>query len=613
MSGIQGFVTKGFGVIIGLMLLIGFLFHMELIAFNNFISDKEKRYEQVMLAKEISHINTSITLEAMDSIIDRGELKIHDDRKEAIDTLFKRFHTLKEDFLASADTPMERSESQKVVKALTELEPVIKVTLTNLITSGASEDKFATIDDSIDDASDVINSGIEKIIKSIDGELKEADESLSGFQTNSLIILILIIAISVIISLVIARAFISRVVNSIKSLQVGLNSFFDFLNKRVSNVEDVKIDNNDEFGDMAKVLNENIKSIERSISQDEQLIKEATNVANSVKSGNLDIKIDANTTNKSLNDFKSVINDMLSVLKSSVGSDINKIKSTLNNFSQNDFKSNIPNANGSIEVEINHLHKMIVDMLSKRLDVGLNLESNATTLKDSSNKLSTSSTQQVASLEETSASIDNITQGIQLNNKKIEEMSKNANDTKTSATSGKKLAEKTASSMNDISESTNKILESIESIDQIAFQTNILSLNAAVEAATAGESGKGFAVVAGEVRNLASRSAEAARDIKDIVDSADNKAKEGRVISDEMEKGYEVLLDKIGNTASLITEIENSANEQLRNIEQINNTMGEIDRSTQENAIVAQNNSEIANKTYNMAKDIVADVKSVNF
>merc|ERR1711991_1300727 len=102
---------------------------------------------------------------------------------------------------------------------------------------------------------------------------------------------------------------------------------------------------------------------------------------------------------------------------------------------------------------------------------------------------------------------------------------------KSAVHTGQNLATKTASSMDEINTEVNAINESITIIDQIAFQTNILSLNAAVEAATAGEAGKGFAVVAQEVRNLASRSAEAAKEIKDLVESATIKANDGKKIS----------------------------------------------------------------------------------
>merc|ERR1711879_104182 len=125
----------------------------------------------------------------------------------------------------------------------------------------------------------------------------------------------------------------------------------------------------------------------------------------------------------------------------------------------------------------------------------------------------------------------------------------------------------------DIDTQVHSINEAITVIDQIAFQTNILSLNAAVEAATAGEAGKGFAVVAQEVRNLASRSAEAAKEIKHLVEDANIKANEGKQISDKMIKGYASLNESISKTIELIEDISNSSKEQQSGILQINDAI----------------------------------------
>ncbi|WP_423776185.1 methyl-accepting chemotaxis protein [Aliarcobacter skirrowii] len=143
-------------------------------------------------------------------------------------------------------------------------------------------------------------------------------------------------------------------------------------------------------------------------------------------------------------------------------------------------------------------------------------------------------------------------------------------DVKESVVLGENLANKTALSMDEINSKVEAINEAIEVIDQIAFQTNILSLNAAVEAATAGEAGKGFAVVAQEVRNLANRSAEAAKEIKSLVENATSKTNEGKKISDDMIEGYNNLNRLIGETITIIQDVSIASNEQLKGIEQIN-------------------------------------------
>jgi methyl-accepting chemotaxis protein len=187
------------------------------------------------------------------------------------------------------------------------------------------------------------------------------------------------------------------------------------------------------------------------------------------------------------------------------------------------------------------------------------------------------------------------------------------NNVKNAVSKGQSLASQTATSMDEINQQVNAINEAIAVIDQIAFQTNILSLNAAVEAATAGEAGKGFAVVAGEVRNLAARSAEAAKEIKDIVERATSKANQGKAISHEMIKGYEELNTHITKTISLIGDVSNSSREQETGILQINDAVNMLDRVTQENASEADKVSNIANEVLELAQSLLQNAKAKKF
>ena len=175
------------------------------------------------------------------------------------------------------------------------------------------------------------------------------------------------------------------------------------------------------------------------------------------------------------------------------------------------------------------------------------------------------------------------------------------------------MALKTSKSMQNIAKEVNLVNQAIAVIDSIAFQTNILSLNAAVEAATAGEAGKGFAVVAGEVRNLASRSAEAAKEIKTIVNSATLKANEGTDISNDMIDGYKQLHLSINEAISLISDIQVSSQEQLNAVEQINSSISLLDKQTQENANIAAQSHEVAVTTDFISNLIVKNANEKEF
>ncbi len=202
---------------------------------------------------------------------------------------------------------------------------------------------------------------------------------------------------------------------------------------------------------------------------------------------------------------------------------------------------------------------------------------------------------------------------IRNNTQNIAKMASYSNSVTKSASDGEKLANQTTIAMDEINNQVNLINDAISIIDQIAFQTNILSLNAAVEAATAGEAGKGFAVVAQEVRNLAARSAEAAKEIKTIVENATSKANQGKDIANHMINGYKELNENITNTINLISDIEMSSKEQLSGIEQINDAVNSLDQQTQQNAQIASQTHDVAVVTDEIAKLVVSNANAKEF
>ncbi|MFW2619579.1 methyl-accepting chemotaxis protein [Aliarcobacter butzleri] len=453
-----------------------------------------------------------------------------------------------------------------------------------------------------------------KIQENLSSISKRAVELRDEAEVTMENVLITAIILSVILFLIISILISNNIVNSLEKFKTGLLNFFSYLNRESNEARLVELDSKDEFGQMAKVVNENIIKTQKGIEEDRKLIDETISVLGEFEQGDLCQRLNLNVSNPALTQLKNVLNKMADNLENNIENVLNILEqysnyNYLNKISTKNLKEHLL----KLASGVNNLGDSITQMLVENKTNGLTLDKSSNMLLVNVDKLNLSSNEAAASLEETAAALEEITSNIRNNTESIAQMSKLSSNVTTSANQGEKLANETTVAMDEINNQVRLINEAIGVIDNIAFQTNILSLNAAVEAATAGEAGKGFAVVAQEVRNLASRSAEAAREIKTIVENATIKANEGKEIASNMIEGYKHLNQNISQTINLISDIQNASKEQLLGIEQINDAVNQLDQQTQQNAMVASQTHDIAIVTDEISKLIVSDADEKEF
>ncbi|MCW5618581.1 MAG: HAMP domain-containing protein, partial [Nitrosomonas sp.] len=257
------------------------------------------------------------------------------------------------------------------------------------------------------------------------------------------------------------------------------------------------------------------------------------------------------------------------------------------------------------------LSQMNINLKATVLDV----QNNAEIVRQAANEiasgnmdLSQRTEEQASSLEETAASMEEFASTVKQNSENAKQADQLATDASHVALKGGQMMGNVVKTMTSISDSSKNIANIINVIDSIAFQTNILALNAAVEAARAGEQGRGFAVVATEVRNLAQRSATAAKEIKSLIDDSVKRVENGTLQVNEAGKTMQEIVNSIKHVANIMSEITAASQEQSSGINQVNQAVAQMDEVTQQNAALVEEAAAAAESLEHQAKELTGAI-----
>jgi len=354
-----------------------------------------------------------------------------------------------------------------------------------------------------------------------------------------------------------------------------------------------------------KELNDNLN---RCIAAVNALVKDAKSLVQASLDGQLDTRADVSRHHGDFAEVVKGINDTLDAILLP----IKEAQTILENISDGDLQKFITGDykgdHAIIKTAINNTLSSLNDILSQVGDVSENVAASATELTSASHNLSEGAQEQAASVEEITASVHQTDQQIKQNAENANMANQLVSETNQAATSGQTEMQQLSKAMEEIFDASQNISKIIKVIDEIAFQTNILALNAAVEAARAGQHGKGFAVVAQEVRNLAGRSAQAAKETAEMIESSNKKVNEGVEFAGRTEGALKKIVENVMKVKDLVAEIATASKEQTHAMGQINEGMGQINTAVQNISSQSEETASAATQLTSQSEDLKAQL-----
>ncbi|MFZ1982042.1 MAG: methyl-accepting chemotaxis protein [Smithella sp.] len=393
--------------------------------------------------------------------------------------------------------------------------------------------------------------------------------------------------------------------DEIGELTHAMDEFAEHLQKNVifnmqqiseGNIDIVPViaDDKDEMGPALQKMTENIRN----------LIDEISELIRSSADGILDVRGKAETFNGAYKDIVAGINKMLDAMMDP----INESSVVLVKMAQKDLTVRMKGDYKGFYSEVSKTINKVVENLDKALQqvaIGAEQVSMASVqVSTGGQSLSQGASEQASSLEEVSSSLQEMSSMTRQNAQNAREAKGVSEQARESADKGVESMSRMSSAINQIKSSSDSTAKIVKTIDEIAFQTNLLALNAAVEAARAGDAGRGFAVVAEEVRNLAMRSAEAAKNTASLIEDAVKNSENGVAINAEVLKNFQDIVEKSNQVSHVVAEIAAASEQQDQGISQVTKAVEQLNQLTQQNAANAEESASAAEEMSSQSEEM---------